>query len=188
MTEHTLKPVTGRAIAALLHPRLALLVTCCDRSGKPNVLAVAWHTPLSHQPPLIGIAIAPIRFSHHLIREQGEFVANVMGLSLQKAVAICGTYSGEVENKFALAGLKTHPAECVCPPRLVDALGVLECKVMDQMEMGDHTFFVGQVLKAQARSDCFSTAWETQGDDAGLQYLQRERYGAFVELKAHDEG
>lgn len=178
-----MKPVAGRDIAALLNPRLAVLVTCCDRDGRPNILTVAWHTPLSHWPPLLGISIAHTRYSHPLIQEEGEFVVNIVGVSLQDAVEVCGRYTGDIDNKFAIAGLKTGMAECVRPPVLVDALGVLECRVVNQVETGDHTFFVGQVMRACVRAECFSSAWEAGGDDAVLQCLQHDRYGVFVERK-----
>jgi hypothetical protein len=56
--------VKGRDIAALLNPRPVVLITCCDRAGMPNVLSVAWTTPVSHEPPIIAVSIAPNRYSH----------------------------------------------------------------------------------------------------------------------------
>jgi len=176
-----MKTVTGHNIAALLNPRLAVLVTCCDQNGKPNVLTVAWHTPLSHEPHLLGVSIAHSRYSHALIRDESEFAINIVGQSLLEAVRICGTYTGEIDNKLEIAGLQIRMAEYIRPPVLVDALGVLECRLVDQVETGDHTFFIGQVLLAQAREDCFGNAWKSQGEKAVLQCLQRDQYGTFLE-------
>ncbi len=173
--------VTGREIAAMLNPRLAVLVTCCAPDGTPNVLTVAWHTPLSHYPPMVGIAIAPTRYSHPLIAGEGTFVLNIVGQSLLAAVKICGTYSGLNDNKFEIGDLHTRPAELIRPPVLADALGVLECKVVEAVETGDHTFFVGQVLLAQARQDSFAHSWKTSGTDPVLLCLQKDQYGTFME-------
>lgn len=188
MMNTMMKTVAGRDISAMLNPRLAVLVTCCDSEGKPNVLTVAWHTPLSHRPPLVGISIAPTRYSHRLIQDVGEFVINIVGHNLLQAVRICGKYTGELDDKLAIAGLETCPAEKVHPPVLADAFGSLECRVIDQVETGDHTLFVGNVLVARAREDCFSNAWGNTFDDAPLQCLQRDRYGACLNLKknGHD--
>ena len=180
-----MKTVTGHNIAALPNPHLAVLVTCCDYNGQPNVLTVAWHTPLSHQPPLLGISIAHSRYSHTLMRDEGEFMVNIVGQSLQEAVEICGTYTGEIDDKLDIAGLQIRMAKHVRPPVLLDALGVLECKVVDQVETGDHAFFIGQVLLALACDDCFSNAWKSQGDEAVLQCLQRDRYGTFLEGRSN---
>ena len=178
-----MKTVTGREIAALLNPRLAVLVTCCDAYGKPNVLTVAWQTPLSHTPPLLGISVCHTRYSHRLIQNQGEFVVNVVGEDLRKAVEVCGTYSGEMDDKLAITGLKTFEAKTVMPPVLEDACGVLECRVVDAVETGDHTLFVGEVLQAQACEEQFSFAWEQGTDSPVLLCLQRNRYGVFAESK-----
>ena len=78
------KTITGREIAALLNPRLAVLVTCCDLAGEPNVFTVAWQTPLSHRPPLVGISVGCTRYSHRLISDTGEFVVNIVGRRLKK--------------------------------------------------------------------------------------------------------
>lgn len=180
MMRERMKTVTGREIAALLHPRLAVLVTCCDKEGTANLLTVAWHTPLSHEPPLLGISIAPARFSHGLIQETAEFAVNIVGPSLRRAVEICGERSGREVDKFNLAGLETQPAKYISPPVLSAALGVIECRVVQQVETGDHTFFVGEALHGEARMECFSNAWE-RPKGVVLQCLQRDRYGHFVE-------
>ena len=177
-----MKSVTGRDIAAMLNPRLAVLVTCCDAAGKPNVLTVAWHTPLSHQPPLVGISIGHTRYSHRLIQEQGQFVIHVMGIDRQKAIGVCGLYTGEMDDKLAIAGLETHPAKMVQPPVLADALGVLECEVVQAIETGDHTFFIGEVLHASACEHGFKSGWKSESEDPVLLCLQRSHFGAFVDV------
>ena len=49
-------------------PMQAVLVTCRDENEKTNVLTIAWHTPISRNPPLYGISVAPGRYSHELIK------------------------------------------------------------------------------------------------------------------------
>lgn len=184
---HPIQTITGRKIAALLNPRSAVLVTCCDATGVPNVLSVAWHTPLSHEPPLVGLSIGLTRYSHGLIAETGEFVINVVDKALQPAVELCGSHSGRDSDKVALAGLPLRPACCVRPPVIVSAMGHLECRVEGRVPAGDHTFFVGRVLHAEVRAGCFSDAWHpTQGHV--LLCLQRDRFGhgCFEEGRSRD--
>ncbi|MBI9045061.1 MAG: flavin reductase family protein [Anaerolineaceae bacterium] len=175
-----MKNILDRDIAALLNPRLALLVTCGDQNGKNNILTIAWHSPLSHRPPLVGISVGKTRHSLTLIREFGEFVLNIVSDDLVNSVQFCGNYTGEIDDKFEITKIKTMESRTVHPPRLAEAMGFLECKVMEEVETGDHIFFVGKVLLAKAREDCFSNAWESL-DQTALLCLQRNRFGKFME-------
>ena len=98
-----------------------------------------------------------------------------------EAVSFCGNVSGRDVDKIAQANLMVQPAKWVCPPILSQALGYLECKVEQEMTVGDHTWFVGRVLYAAARTDCFSDTWD--GDRAKvLLYLKLDQYGYFCDL------
>jgi flavin reductase (DIM6/NTAB) family NADH-FMN oxidoreductase RutF len=59
-----MKLIQGKEIAAFLNPRPVVLVTRRDAVGNGNVLSVAWHTPLSHSPPMLGISNDTRRYSH----------------------------------------------------------------------------------------------------------------------------
>lgn len=171
--------ITGRAIAALLNPRPAVLVTSCDSAGKPNVLTMIWLTPLSHDPPLVGVSIGLTRLSHALVQATGEFVVNVVGQSYVDAVRVCGTHSGSDCDKIGLAQLQLAPARCVRPPVVLGALARLECRVVNEVPAGDHTLFIGSVVYAAARDGCFSNEWDPARGDV-LLCLQRDHFGAFA--------
>lgn len=172
--------ISRNEFAALLNPRPAVLVTCCDSAGKPNVLTMIWLTPLSHDPPLIGISIGLSRLSHALVKATGEFVVNVVGQSFVTAVRVCGNSSGSDCDKIALAQLQLAPARFVRPPVILGALARLECRVVNEVPTGDHTLFVGSVVYAAARDGCFSKEWDPARGDV-LLCLQRDHFGGFVD-------
>jgi flavin reductase (DIM6/NTAB) family NADH-FMN oxidoreductase RutF len=178
----TTQPVTGREIAALLHPRPVVLVTTCNAEGHPNVISVAWCTPLSHQPPLVGVSIGLGSYSHQLIVENGEFVINVVDSSMQKAVEICGNISGRNCDKLELAGLQTCPAKFIRPPRLTGALACLECQVERYLPVGDHTFFLAKVLIAEAQVGDFTAGWDPSWAQV-LLCMQRDRFGRYIDVE-----
>ena len=173
------KIIENRQIAALLNPRPAVLVTCCNRSFVPNVLTAAWHTPLSHNPPLLGISIDLRRYSNGLIRDHKEFVINLVSREFKSAVECCGSKSGREGDKFTAAGLVYQPAHNVCPPVIVGALAHLECKVVNELQTGDHTLFIGNVVYAEALVDSFSDGWE-QPEGQVLLCIQRDRFGSWT--------
>jgi flavin reductase (DIM6/NTAB) family NADH-FMN oxidoreductase RutF len=73
--------------------------------------------------------------------------------SWEEIIFFCGHISGEKVDKFAETGLVKETATTIDAPRLSEALGFIECKVVDQLEVGDHTLFVGQVTYAEERID-----------------------------------
>ena len=176
------KPIKGRNFSRLLNPRSTLLVTCCDTAGRPNVLSVAWHSPLSGDPPLVGISIAPTRYSHELITSNEEYVINIVGPEMESIVDFCGSVSGRDVDKITKANLRIQPANKVSPPILSDAFGYLECRVNKAVTVGDHTWFVGDVLYAAARKDIFTDTWDADRAKV-LLYLKLDQYGYFKELE-----
>jgi flavin reductase (DIM6/NTAB) family NADH-FMN oxidoreductase RutF len=171
--------VKGRDIAAMLNPRPVALITCCDTAGTPNVLSVTWTMPVSHEPPVIAISIAPSRHSHSLLLETNEFVLNIVGQSFHKAVETCGNCSGKSIDKFAQAGLRTQKSLCVRPPRIAGALGYLECHIEERRAVGDHSLFLASVLRAEAVEEAFSGVWDVEAGDV-LLCRQRDQFGRCI--------
>jgi len=175
-----MKVIQGREISALLNPRPVVLASCCDAGGKVNVLTVAWQTPLSHTPPLLGISLDLRHYSHQLIAESGEFAVNVVGEGFREAVEVCGNCSGRDTDKVLKAGLRLVPAHRIRPPLIAGALAHLECVVRDQVRAGDHDFFIGEIVYAAAQGESFSDQWQAPAGDV-LLCLQRDRFTALFQ-------
>jgi len=177
----TYKTLSGKAFAALLHPRPGVLVTCCDVNGAANIITIAWHTPLSYDPPLVGISVGLSRYSHGLISQLGEFVINMVGVDFIDALNICGQYTGALDDKASISAINLTPSQKVKPPRIAGALGYLECIVEQEVDSGDHTFFIGKVLLAQVAESAFSNRWLSPQGDVPL-CLQRDKFGVYREI------
>ena len=126
-----------------------VLVTSAAKDKK-NIVTVAWVTPLSGAPPLLGIAIAKKHFTNKLIRECSEFVINIPGEELLEKVKFCGSVRGEKIDKFKESGLTAKDAQKIKPPTIDECLAHLECKLSDTIDAGDHSFFIGEVIHASA--------------------------------------
>jgi flavin reductase (DIM6/NTAB) family NADH-FMN oxidoreductase RutF len=75
-----------------------------------------------------------------------EFVVNLPTKQLAEQVRVLGTLSGRTMNKFQVAGLTPIPAVVVRPPRVAECPTHIECRIIDTVDTGDHTIFVGQVV------------------------------------------
>ncbi|MEW6328487.1 MAG: flavin reductase family protein [Candidatus Micrarchaeota archaeon] len=130
------------------YPARLVLVTSVDEKGKPNIITLAWAMPASFEPPLVAIAIGKTRYSHSLVRTCKEFVVNFPGESLARETLLCGSISGRNKNKFEEAKLTPMRAEKVKPPVIKECARALECRVAKEIDAGDHTIFIGEVLAA----------------------------------------
>ena len=136
----------------LLHPYNTSLITCCDDEGQPNIITIAWLIPVSINPPLVAMSIRPSRYSYGLIHELGEFVINVAPYEIAQQALFCGRHSGREVDKFAETKLTPGEAQKVRPPIIEECIGHVECRVVQDIEAGDHHIVVAEVLAAYTYS------------------------------------
>jgi flavin reductase (DIM6/NTAB) family NADH-FMN oxidoreductase RutF len=146
----------------LLHPMHTVLVTCIGRARKPNIITLAWVMPTSMDPPLVAISVKPSRRSHALIEQAKEFVVNIPTMDILDATLFCGRKSGKQHDKFRETGLTPIPAKKVRAPAIKECVAHLECKLHGQFTTGDHTIFVGEIVKAYASKNAFKEAYDLE--------------------------
>ncbi|MDE3097349.1 MAG: flavin reductase family protein [Chloroflexota bacterium] len=145
--------------------------------GNHNVMPAAFVTPLSIDPPLVGVAVHPARHTHDMIKYSEEFALNIPTRALLHHVQYLGSVSGRELDKLELTRLPTFRARRVDAPLLEGCVGWIECGVHDAYQIGDHTLFVGKVAAAQAESDAFDGTWLLgDPDERPLQYLGMNVY------------
>lgn len=150
--------IEEREARRLLGGGPVVLVTTSWRSNT-NVMPAVFVTPLSIDPPLIGVAVHPARHTHDMIKFSEEFALNIPTRQLLHHCQYLGSVSGTELNKLELTGLPTFRARKVQAPLLEGCVGWIECGVQDALTVGDHTLFVGKVVAASAEQDAFTDAW-----------------------------
>lgn len=133
----------------MLYPVPAVLVSCRDKEGKDNVFTVAWVGTICSSPAMLSISVRKQRYSHHMIKETGEFVVNLTTKELLKATDYCGVKSGREEDKFAAMNLTKGPAEKVNAPIIMESPVNIECKVQQILELGSHDMMIAEVVNVQ---------------------------------------
>jgi flavin reductase (DIM6/NTAB) family NADH-FMN oxidoreductase RutF len=160
------------------------LITTAWR-GNHNVMPAAFVTPLSIDPPLIGVAVHPSRHTHDMIKYSEEFALNIPTHDLLHHAQYLGSVTGSELNKFELTGLPTFRARRVDALLLEGCVGWIECGVHDAFVIGDHTLFVGKVVAASADKDAFDETWLLDDPELKpLHYLGVNFYGMLGERLA----
>jgi flavin reductase (DIM6/NTAB) family NADH-FMN oxidoreductase RutF len=134
-------------VYGLLEPGPVVLLTTA-RKGRPNVMAMSWHSMLEFEPPLVGCVVSNRNYSFEALKATKECVINIPTVALAKKVVACGNISGREVDKFETIGLTPVAASCVGAPLIDECYASLECRVVDGKMVAKYNFFVLEVLKA----------------------------------------
>ncbi|HYA08076.1 MAG TPA: flavin reductase family protein [Gaiellaceae bacterium] len=119
-------------------------VLTVDYEGDRMGVTVSSLVSLSLEPPLVGISIGKQASCYELLRRAGAF-----------AVSLLGAGQEDVARRFAAGwppivhweGVATRPGQVA--PLIEGALGWIEARTAAEHDVGDHTFFVGEVVSLE---------------------------------------
>jgi len=143
----------------LLQPSRPVLVTTLDEDGTTHVAPFSWITPISVNPPLVGLALVTKPHKQHSlenIERHPEFVVNVPGLELAERLVKCSYDIRPGVKRIGYAGFNTLPAQKVRPLLIEECRAHLECRVLSINPTGDHSFLVSEVVAASFDSSCYT--------------------------------
>jgi flavin reductase (DIM6/NTAB) family NADH-FMN oxidoreductase RutF len=163
----------------LTAPHIYTLVTSLDVHGKPNVMGVSWVTRTPFSPPLMLVSIGHTRYSHTGIAEHQEFVIHYPSREQAQAAWLCGTLSGRDGNKIEKVGLELIDSQVVKVPTIKHVTVAFECKLISQLETGDHTVFVGEVVATSGNPNKAEHLYDTA--DKGLFALDQNGKAKFCD-------
>jgi flavin reductase (DIM6/NTAB) family NADH-FMN oxidoreductase RutF len=113
--------------------------------GQVSAATVNWVTQASFEPPLVAVGVKKDSAGHAVIKAAGHFALNVLGkdqgplaFAFFKPATRDGNLIGGHEFRKGSSGA----------PLLVAAPAAFECKLVDSVEIGDHSIFVGEVVDA----------------------------------------
>ena len=163
---------TWRA-GTLLAPVPPALVSCGGGELPDNVLTVARTGIPNSDPAKTYVSIRPSRFSHGLIRQNGEFVINVAPSKLVRSVDRAGVITGKDIDKFEACGLRrVRPTVADCPI-------ALECKVTDVVSLGTHDMFIADIVAVTVDDSVIDEEGKLRIEKAGLMAYA---HGTYFEL------
>lgn len=125
------------------------------------------------------VSIRPERFSHHMIKETGEFVINLTTKDMVRGTDLCGVRSGRDTDKWELSGFTKEEASKVKCPLVKESPVCIECRVTEIKKLGSHDMFMAEILAVDADDRYFDEAGRFDLNKAGLAAYV---HGSYVEL------
>jgi flavin reductase (DIM6/NTAB) family NADH-FMN oxidoreductase RutF len=142
------------------------LYVCGVKDGEEmNGFTASWVMQASFEPPLVVTCVKQDSGSNAMIKASQVFALTVLDAEQKDVAQKFFKPQRRVGNKFE--DIEFYTGETGCPI-LSDSLGYVECRVVDAVEKGDHTIFVGEVIAAGIHREgdpllLESTGWQYGG-------------------------
>ena len=115
-----------------------------------NIMACEWTHHLSYRPALVGISLHPRHASYDNIKETKEFGISITSTLQSVLSSLAGRDSGKKFDKIKIAeelGFKFFSAKKINAMMIEGASVNIECKLHQEIPLGDHTLFIGEVVE-----------------------------------------
>lgn len=132
-----------------IYPIPAVMVSC-GTMEESNIITVAWTGILNTNPAMCYISVRPERYSHDIIKKNGEFAINLTTRQLAYATDWCGVKSGRDVDKFKEMKLTKERANIIKAPLIKECPVSVECKVKEIVPLGSHDMFVAEIVAIDA--------------------------------------
>jgi flavin reductase (DIM6/NTAB) family NADH-FMN oxidoreductase RutF/rubredoxin len=132
---------------ALHNLSYGLYVVASQKQGKLNAQIANTVVQVTSEPPTISVCINKQNLTHEFITESKVFVASV--LSQDAPLSFIGHFgfkSGKEVDKLKDVNYKL--GETKAPIVLDHSLAYLEARVINQLDVGTHTIFIGELVGA----------------------------------------
>lgn len=137
----------------LASPFPYVLAVTLDKRDRPNIIGLSWWMFTSWDPLMIAISVGHRRYSHECLEHHKEFVLCFPSEGQEKDAWFCGTKSGRDVDKFQKTSFKPVNSRVVKPPIIDSVTVAYECKIVDQVNTGDHTIYIADVVAIHGNPD-----------------------------------
>ena len=128
------------------------IVTVEDK-GQINGVTTPWVSQLSYDPPMVMVAISPLRKCHEMITNSGQFALNVLASGQVDVAARFALTTAREMDKFEGVVPQRTPAG---NPLLSGVFAYIDCELVKTVAVGDHSLFVGEVIGAEVLDSTLS--------------------------------
>ncbi len=128
------------------------VVGSTDRGDRRNGMTTNWVTQLSFDPKWVGVGIERDAFTHELI-EAGQVFSVCLIDQEDRAIVRKFTKPVDVDLDAKTLNGFAYEEHTTGAPVLTQSVAFLDCELRDRMEIGNHTFFAGEVVDCHFLKD-----------------------------------
>lgn len=143
----------------IINPGHVILVSS-GQGDSMGITPIAWHMPLSKDPPLMAMVVDKEHYIHKCIMEAKDFAVNIFSREWLGDIVMCGSVSGWESKKSGLTGFVGEPSLKIKSNRLKRSLAVLECSLEEDKYLKDeYDIIKGKIVYAEAEEKSFNERW-----------------------------
>ncbi|NIA22362.1 MAG: flavin reductase family protein [Anaerolineaceae bacterium] len=146
------KEVKGREAMGFLATKPTMIVTTLHESKVVNAGVFGAYTNLSGEH--LGVAVATGHHTYANIKRAGEFVVNIPGADIVKAMARLAEHLPPEVSEVEEAGLTPKPGLTIETPSIAECVAAVEFTFDREVPIAGHAFLVGRVCGGWIREDC----------------------------------
>jgi flavin reductase (DIM6/NTAB) family NADH-FMN oxidoreductase RutF len=134
----------------LATPAPVWVIGSYDKDGLPNIMTASWAGICCSTPPCLTVSLQKIRASYANILARKAYTVSVPAAQHAVAADFVGIVGGKDTNKFAAAGLTAVRSTKVDAPYVGEFPLVIECKLLQTVDLGLHVQFIGEIVDVLA--------------------------------------
>jgi flavin reductase (DIM6/NTAB) family NADH-FMN oxidoreductase RutF len=131
-------------------PTPVWVVGSYGENGEPNIMTAAWGGICSSAPPCVTVSLQKPRASYDNILKHKAFTVSIPSQKFISEADYAGIASGRDTDKFAVASLTPVKSDLVDAPYVQEFPLILECRLLQTVEVGIHTLFIGEIVDVKA--------------------------------------
>lgn len=126
-----------------------------DSDGIPNLMTAAWGGVCCSQPPCLTVSLQKARHTYANILLHGGYTINIpsTAFAYEADYVGIGTHAGDGINKFKELGLTDVRGDFVDAPYVEEFPLIIECKLVQTVELGIHTQFIGEIVDVKVNEE-----------------------------------
>lgn len=129
-----------------------LYVLGSEAGGRRNLMTLSWAMQVASDPKLLAVGVESGAVTHELVRGGGAFALSILAREDRALVRRFGKPLEDDGTPGQLAGHEVLTA-VTGAPILAVAAAWIDCRVVQTIELGSHSLFIGEVVDCAEHAD-----------------------------------